>query len=198
MHYLIYKPFGMLSQFSPEGNKVTLADLPHTFRRDVYPVGRLDADSEGLLLLTSDKSVNHRLLDPRFAHQRTYYVQVDGDITDEAIRQLADGVMITVDRKPHRTMPAVARRLDAEPDLPARNPPIRFRANIPTSWIALTLTEGKNRQVRKMTAAVGFPTLRLVRWAIGQLTAQGMRPGEVRVLSETDVQELLSDGPAFR
>lgn len=198
MHYLIYKPFGMLSQFSPEGNKATLADLPHTFRRDVYPVGRLDADSEGLLLLTSDKSVNHRLLDPRFAHQRTYYVQVDGDITDEAIRQLADGVMITVDRKPHRTMPAVARRLDAEPDLPARNPPIRFRANIPTSWIALTLTEGKNRQVRKMTAAVGFPTLRLVRWAIGQLTAQGMRPGEVRVLSETDVQELLSDGPAFR
>ena len=145
MHYLIYKPFGMLSQFSPEGNKVTLADLPHTFRRDVYPVGRLDADSEGLLLLTSDKSVNHRLLDPRFAHQRTYYVQVDGDITDEAIRQLTDGVMITVDRKPHRTMPAVARRLDAEPDLPARNPPIRFRANIPTSWIALTLTEGKNR-----------------------------------------------------
>lgn len=198
MHYLIYKPFGMLSQFSPEGNKATLADLPHTFRRDVYSVGRLDADSEGLLLLTSDKSVNHRLLDPRFAHQRTYYVQVDGDITDEAIRQLADGVMITVDRKPHRTMPAVARRLDAEPDLPARNPPIRFRANIPTSWIALTLTEGKNRQVRKMTAAVGFPTLRLVRWAIGQLTAQGMRPGEVRVLSETDVQELLSDGPAFR
>ena len=191
MHYLIYKPFGMLSQFSPEGNKATLADLPHTFRRDVYPVGRLDADSEGLLLLTSDKSVNHRLLDPRFAHQRTYYVQVDGDITDEAIRQLADGVMITVDRKPHRTMPAVARRLDAEPDLPARNPPIRFRANIPTSWIALTLTEGKNRQVRKMTAAVGFPTLRLVRWAIGQLTAQGMRPGEVRVLSETDVQEFI-------
>ena len=191
MHYLIYKPFGMLSQFSKEGDKPTLADLPHTFRRDVYPVGRLDADSEGLLLLTGDKAINHRLLDPRFAHQRTYYVQVDGAITDEAVQQLADGVTITVDGKPHHTLPALARQLPDEPNLPVRNPPIRFRANIPTSWIALTLTEGKNRQVRKMTAAVGFPTLRLVRWAIGHLTAAAMRPGEVRVLSETAVQELI-------
>ena len=190
MHYLIYKPFTMLSQFSPEGDKPTLADLPCTFRRDVYPVGRLDADSEGLLILTGDKTINHRLLDPRFSHKRTYYVQVDGPITDEAIRQLTDGVMITVDGKPHHTLPAQARRLPADPDLPARNPPIRFRANIPTSWIALTLTEGKNRQVRKMTAAVGFPTLRLVRWSIGHLTAAGMRPGEVRPLSEADIQEL--------
>ncbi len=180
MHYLIYKPFGMLSQFSKEGDKPTLADLPHVLRRDVYPVGRLDADSEGLLLLTSDKTVNHRLLDPRFAHPRTYYVQVDGAITDEAIQQLVDGVTITIDGKPHNTLPAQAQRLPDEPDLPARNPPVRFRANIPTSWIALTLTEGKNRQVRKMTAAVGFPTLRLVRWSIGHLTAAGMRPGEVR------------------
>ncbi|MBO0933099.1 pseudouridine synthase [Fibrella aquatilis] len=193
MHYLIYKPFNMLSQFSPEGEKATLADLPYSFRRDVYPVGRLDADSEGLLLLTSDKSVNHRLLNPRFAHARTYYVQVDGAITDEAIHQLADGVTITIDGKPHQTLPAQARRLTEEPDLPPRNPPIRFRANIPTSWIALTLTEGKNRQVRKMTAAVGFPTLRLVRWAIGHLTAANMRPGDVQVLSDTEVSELVKE-----
>jgi 23S rRNA pseudouridine2457 synthase len=191
MHYLIYKPFNMLSQFSPEGEKATLADLPYSFRRDVYPVGRLDADSEGLLMLTGDKSINHRLLDPRFAHPRTYYVQVDGTITDEAIQQLTEGVTITIDGRPHHTLPAQAQRLPGEPDLPARNPPIRFRASIPTSWVALTLTEGKNRQVRKMTAAVGFPTLRLVRWAIGHLTAAAMRPGEVRVLSEADVQELI-------
>ncbi|HEY0108411.1 MAG TPA: pseudouridine synthase [Fibrella sp.] len=196
MHYLIYKPFGMLSQFSPEGDKQTLADLSFAFGRDVYPVGRLDADSEGLLLLTNDKSINHRLLDPRFAHERTYYVQVDGAVTDEALQQLAEGVTITVDGKPHHTYPAIARRID-EPDLPPRNPPIRFRAAIPTSWLALTLTEGKNRQVRKMTAAVGFPTLRLVRWAIGHLTAEGMRPADVRIVSESDITQLLTtNGPA--
>lgn len=192
MTYLIYKPYGMLSQFSPEGDKDTLADLPFTFARDVYPVGRLDADSEGLLLLTSDKTVNHRLLDPRFAHERTYYVQVDGAITDEALHQLAAGVTISVDGKAHRTRPATAQRLTDEPDLPPRHPPIRFRANIPTTWIALTLTEGKNRQVRRMTAAVGFPTLRLVRWAIGHLTASGMQPGEVRLLDNDDITTLLN------
>ena len=191
MHYLIYKPFGMLSQFSPEGEKPTLTDLPFAPGRDVYPVGRLDADSEGLLLLTNDTSINHRLLDPRYAHERTYYVQVDGAITDEAIGQLAAGVTITVDGKPYHTAPAIARHLDA-PDLPPRNPPIRFRAAIPTSWISLTLTEGKNRQVRKMTAAVGYPTLRLVRWAIGHLTADGMQPGEVRAVPDADITQLLT------
>lgn len=196
MHYLIYKPFGMLSQFSKEGDKQTLADLSFAIERDVYPVGRLDADSEGLLLLTNDKSINHRLLDPGFAHERTYYVQVDGAITEEALQQLAEGVTITVDGKPHHTYPAYAHRIN-EPDLPPRNPPIRFRATIPTSWIALTLTEGKNRQVRKMTAAVGFPTLRLVRWAIGHLTAEHMQPADVRIVPESDITQLLnSNGPA--
>jgi 23S rRNA pseudouridine2457 synthase len=197
MHYLIFKPYGMLSQFSKEGDKQTLADLPVAFERDVYPVGRLDADSEGLLLLTNDKTINHRLLDPRFAHERTYYVQVDGVITDEALQQLADGVTITVDGKPHQTLPAIARRID-EPTLPPRNPPVRYRAHIPTSWIALTLTEGKNRQVRKMTATVGFPTLRLVRWAIGHLTADGMQPADVQIVSESDINQLLTThGAAF-
>jgi len=180
-----------MSQFSKEGDKPTLGDLSFAFERDVYPVGRLDADSEGLLLLTNDKSINHRLLDPRFAHERTYYVQVDGAVTDEALQQLAEGVTIAVDGKPHHTLPAIARRLD-EPDLPLRNPPIRFRANIPTTWISLTLTEGKNRQVRKMTAAVGFPTLRLVRWAIGHLTAEGLAPADIRTLPESDITQLLT------
>jgi 23S rRNA pseudouridine2457 synthase len=189
--FLLYKPYNMLSQFSREGEKPTLADVPFAFAPDVYPVGRLDADSEGLLLLTADKTINHRLLDPRFGHPRTYYVQVDGDISDEALIQLAEGVLITVDGKLHHTRPAQAERLTNVPDLPPRNPPIRFRANIPTSWIALTLTEGKNRQVRRMTAAVGFPTLRLVRWAIGHLTAEGMQPGEVRAVSTEDIKQLL-------
>lgn len=180
-YFLIYKPFGMLSQFSREGDKPVLADLAYSFAKDVYPVGRLDADSEGLLLLTNDKSLNHRLLDPKFRHLRTYYVQVEGDVTDAAIQQLETGVTISVDGKAYPTLPARVMRLP-EPGLPPRNPPIRFRASIPTTWLAITLHEGKNRQVRKMTAAVGFPTLRLVRWAIESLTAEGMQPADVRPL----------------
>jgi 23S rRNA pseudouridine2457 synthase len=186
MYYLIYKPYLMLSQFSREGDKPTLADLAFDFPLDVYPVGRLDADSEGLLLLTSDKQLNHRLLNPKFRHNRTYYVQVDGALTDEACQQLSDGVTISVDGKQYATLPANAEPL-AEPYLPDRNPPIRYRASIPTSWLAISLHEGKNRQVRKMTAAVGFPTLRLVRWAIEGFTAEDMQPGDVRELSRSEV-----------
>ncbi len=182
MYFLIYKPFGMLAQFSAEGDKPTLADLPQRFAKDVYPVGRLDADSEGLLLLTSDTTLNNRLLNPRFRHKRTYWVQVEGTVTDEALLLLAEGLTISIDGKPYQTLPANAHRLPDEPTLFPRNPPIRFRASIPTSWLSLTLHEGKNRQVRRMTAAVGFPTLRLVRWAIEGLTAEGMRPGDVREL----------------
>ncbi len=191
MYFLLYKPFNMLSQFSPvherrEGDKLTLANLEFNFPGDVYPVGRLDADSEGLLLLTNDKPLNHRLLNPRFRHNRTYYVQVEGALTDEACRQLSAGVTISVDGKPYHTLPADARSL-IELDLPERHPPIRYRASIPTSWLSIALHEGKNRQVRRMTAAVGFPTLRLVRWAIEDLTAEGMTPGQVRSLSRADV-----------
>lgn len=181
----------MLSQFSREGDKAgprsaTLADLTYNFPGDVYPVGRLDADSEGLLLLTNDKSLNHHLLNPKFRHNRTYYVQVEGALTGEACRQLSEGVTISVDGKPYATLPADA-RIMAEPGLPERNPPIRYRASIPTSWLSISLHEGKNRQVRKMTAAVGFPTLRLVRWAIETLTAEHMTPGQVRELGRADV-----------
>lgn len=191
MYYLIYKPYLMLSQFSREGDKPTLADLGVDFPTDVYPVGRLDADSEGLLLLTSDKQLNHRLLNPKFRHNRTYYVQVDGQLTVEAVAQLAAGVTISLDGKPYQTLPANAKILP-EPALPARNPPIRYRAAIPTSWVAISLHEGKNRQVRKMTAAVGFPTLRLVRWSIETLTAEGMQPGEVRELSREEIMRGLN------
>ncbi|QIP13537.1 pseudouridine synthase [Spirosoma aureum] len=186
MYFLIYKPYLMLSQFSQEGGKPTLADLDYDFPKDVYPVGRLDADSEGLLLLTSDKQLNHRLLNPKFRHNRTYYVQVEGVLTNEASRQLSEGITISVDGKPYQTLPAEARSL-AEPNLPERTPPIRYRATIPTSWLSIALHEGKNRQVRRMTAAVGFPTLRLVRWAIVDLTADGMMPGQVKELSRSEV-----------
>jgi len=185
-YFLVYKPYFMLSQFSREGEKPTLADLAFDFPTDVYPVGRLDADSEGLLLLTNDKQLNHRLLNPKFHHNRTYYVQVEGAITDEACQLLAAGVTISVDGKQYNTLPANAQPI-TEPPLPERDPPIRHRASIPTSWLSIALHEGKNRQVRKMTAAVGFPTLRLVRWAIERFTADGMLPGQVRVLSRAEV-----------
>ncbi|MFZ9187708.1 MAG: pseudouridine synthase [Algoriphagus sp.] len=187
-YFITYKPFGVLTQFSGEGP--TLASLGE-FPKEVYPVGRLDKDSEGLLLLTDDKSLNHQLLNPRFAHQRTYYVQVEGIPTSEALAQLQAGVTIQVDGKPYRTKPALVKLLDEAPTLPDRDPPIRFRAAIPDRWLALTLIEGKNRQVRKMTAAVGFPTLRLVRYSMEKITLDGMGVGEVRELSQDVVYRAL-------
>uniref|UniRef100_UPI00404741DC pseudouridine synthase n=1 Tax=Algoriphagus sp. TaxID=1872435 RepID=UPI00404741DC len=187
-YFITYKPFGVLTQFSGEGP--TLASLGE-FPRDVYPVGRLDKDSEGLLLLTDDKSLNHQLLNPRFAHQRTYFLQVEGVPTTEALAHLQAGVTIQVDGKPYRTKPAVAKLLDSAPTLPERNPPIRYRASIPDRWLALTLIEGKNRQVRKMTAAVGFPTLRLVRYSMEKISIEGMVVGEVRELSQEFVYRAL-------
>ncbi len=180
-YFIIYKPFGVLSQFSGEGQ--TLASL-FSFPKDVYPVGRLDKDSEGLLLITNDKFLNNQLLNPRFGHQRTYLTQVEGIPTDEAIKNLAKGVQIKVDGKPYQTKFAIAKLRKDHPNLPDRNPPIRYRKNVPDSWVELTLIEGKNRQVRKMTAAVGFPTLRLVRWSIEKLTIEGFQSGEVRELDE--------------
>lgn len=179
-----------MSQFSKEGDKLTLADVLTDIPKDVYPVGRLDYDSEGLLFLTNDKSLTHQLLDPQFAHERTYYVQVEGDITAEALEQLCKGVTININGKSHLTLPAKAVLIDT-PALPERNPPIRFRANIPTSWISLTLTEGKNRQVRRMTAAVGFPTLRLVRYSIGAYTVAGMESGAYTIADRIDKNKLL-------
>jgi 23S rRNA pseudouridine2457 synthase len=179
----------MLSQFTREGEHATLADLAFDFPKDVYPVGRLDADSEGLLLLTNDNFLKTRLLDPKNKHFRTYYVQVDGSVTDEACIALQKGVAITVNGKRYQTLPAIVRSMDT-PLLPERYPPVRFRKNIPTSWLSISLYEGKNRQVRKMTAAVGFPTLRLVRWAVGKITL--MKPGQ-SLANSGDVWEVTKD-----
>jgi 23S rRNA pseudouridine2457 synthase len=187
-YFILYKPFGVLTQFSGEGP--TLASLG-VFPKEVYPVGRLDKDSEGLLLVTDDKWLNHHLLNPRFGHQRTYYAQVEGIPTSEALKQLQSGVMINVDGRDYQTKPALAKILDPVPNLPDRNPPIRYRASIPDTWIELTLIEGKNRQVRKMTAAVGFPTLRLVRYSMEKISISGMQSGEVIELDEKTVYHQL-------
>lgn len=161
------------------------------FPREVYPVGRLDKDSEGLLLLTDDKWLNHHLLNPRFGHQRTYFVQVEGIPTAQAMQQLRSGVTIKVDEKKYFTKPSIARILEQPPSLPERNPPIRYRESIPDTWISLTLIEGKNRQVRKMTAAVGFPTLRLVRFSMEKITIEGFEPGEIREFSQEEIYRKL-------
>jgi 23S rRNA pseudouridine2457 synthase len=182
-YFILYKPFDVLSQFTPDapGDR-TLADLGFAFPPDVYPVGRLDRDSEGLLLLTNDNALKTRYLDPKHKVPKTYWAQVEGTPTPEAIAQLAKGVTIRINGKEHRTAPAQVRLLPEAPALPEREPPIRFRKSIPTAWIELRITEGKNRQVRRMTAAAGFPTLRLVRVAIGSLQLGDLNPGEVRTI----------------
>lgn len=176
--FLIYKPYGVLSQFTaPVEGKRTLGEL-YDFPKDVYPIGRLDEDSEGLLLLTNDPRMNQKLLGQGI--EKEYYVQVEGIPDEAALQPLREGVTIRVRKKDHHTLPAKVRRLDPEPDLPPREPPIRFRKSVPDCWISLTLREGKNRQVRKMTAAVGYPCLRLVRWRVGHWTLGDMQVGEVR------------------
>ena len=189
-YFLFYKPFEVLSQFTSEGGKRSLKDIA-LVPVDVYPVGRLDYDSEGLLLLTNDKTINHRLLHPSYQHEREYWVQVEGAITEHALAQLKEGVLISTEGKKEKTKKCEAFLFTEEPDLPERLPPIRFRKNIPTSWIRLIIREGKNRQVRKMTAATGFPTLRLVRWRIEQLSIEGMQPGELKVLQQEQVVRAL-------
>lgn len=170
--------------------KQTLADF-FDVPKDIYPVGRLDYDSEGLLILTNDKTVNHRLLHPKFKHEREYWVQVDGAITQHAITALSKGVTISVDGKQHHTSPAKIQLFPTEPNVPVRNPPIRYRKEIPAPWISMVLTEGKNRQVRKMTASVGFPTLRLIRYRIEQITIDGMQPGDLVSLSKSSLYKQL-------
>lgn len=191
-YYIIYKPFGMLSQFSREHEShVTLADLDMTFDKDIYPVGRLDKDSEGLLILTNDKILTDALLNPKNKHWRTYWVQVDNIPNEQAIQQLNEGVDIKLKKKVYRTQAAKVKRLPSSPNLPERNPPIRYRKEIPTAWLEISLIEGKNRQVRRMTASVGFPTLRLVRHRIVDLTMDGMLPGEIKSLEKTEIYKRL-------
>jgi 23S rRNA pseudouridine2457 synthase len=175
----LWKPYGVVSRFTPEAGHASLRGFVPV--RDVYPIGRLDADSEGLLLLSDDGPLAHALTDPRFAHPRSYWVQVERVPDAEALAALARGVVV----QGRRTRPAQAKRLRGEPSLPARAVPVRFRKMVPTAWIELTISEGRNRQVRRMTAAVGHPTLRLVRVAIGALRLEdlGLAPGAWRALS---------------
>lgn len=178
--FLIYKPYGVLSQFTKEHPDHSVLGDIYDFPSDVYPIGRLDKDSEGLLLLSSDKKLVDKILNPKSKKEKTYLVQVEGQVTDEAIQLLSSGVEIKIKTgKYYHTLPCKARIINP-PALPPRNPPIRERKSIPTSWISITLTEGKNRQVRKMCAKVGFPVLRLVRYALGNHNIEGMQPGDVR------------------
>jgi 23S rRNA pseudouridine2457 synthase len=182
----LHKPYGVLSQFTPDQpGQRTLAEfgLP----KEVFPIGRLDQDSEGLLLIGNERDWVNRLLEPRHGHPRTYHVQIEGLPDQEAISRLARGGL---DIKGHRTLPCQARRLDPPPLFPPRDPPVRFRKSVPDCWIEMVLTEGKNRQVRRMTAAVGHPTLRLVRVAIGRLTLDTLEPGIWRELSDSDRRAL--------
>ncbi|MGY6558795.1 MAG: pseudouridine synthase [Nitritalea sp.] len=188
-YFVLYKPFGILSQFS--GDPDTTLGCLFPFPKEVYPVGRLDKDSEGLLLLTDDKALNEYLLHPSRGHSRTYYVQVEGVPSPEALLTLSEGVSIRVDGRDYRTLPAVAKELRESPELPERNPPIRFRKSVPDSWLSLCLIEGKNRQVRRMTAAVGLPTLRLVRWSMEGLDIAGYQVGEVREFDQEELFQLL-------
>ncbi|MCU0424430.1 MAG: pseudouridine synthase [Candidatus Kapabacteria bacterium] len=183
-----YKPYGVLSQFTGDGSpNKTLAEFG--FPKEVYPVGRLDADSEGLLLLSDESDSVKFLLEPRYAHPREYWVQVEGNVDTSALQRLESGILI----REYRTKPAKASVLtdDAVNVLPPRVPPIRVRQTIPTSWISLELTEGKNRQVRRMTAAVGLPTLRLVRVRIGNFRLPFVEAGKWRVLSTKERKQVL-------
>lgn len=198
----LHKPYGVLSQFTPDHpGQRTLSEfgLP----KSVYPLGRLDRESEGLLLLSDEAGLNTNLLDPKNAHPRTYWAQVEGEITEPALEKLRTGVLI----EGHQTLPAQATRIHPEPGgtgvppvtirstsflLPPRNPPIRVRLHIPTSWLELILQEGRNRQVRKMTAAVNHPTLRLLRTAIGQFHLPAdLAPGQWRELTENERAKIL-------
>lgn len=181
-YILFYKPYGVLSQFSGATNTLKTY-IPIG---DIYPVGRLDQDSEGLLLLTDDGYLQHRISEPRFEHPRTYWAQVEGAPDQHALQRLREGVVI----QGYLTRPAHVRLLPGKPELSPRNPPIRFRKNIPATWIELVLVEGRNRQVRRMTAAVGHATLRLVRAAIGGLKLGDLQPGDWRELTARELHQL--------
>jgi 23S rRNA pseudouridine2457 synthase len=185
-YFLLNKPYGVLSQFTDKNNRLTLNSI-YKFPKDIYPVGRLDLDSEGILLLTNDKSLTDYLLNPKNRHEREYYVQVEDIPTEEALQKLRQGIEL----KDGKTLPAKIKLID-DPQFPARVPPIRERKNIPVSWISMTLSEGRNRQVKRMTAAAGYPTLRLIRVRIKNLLIGNLQSGEVRELNEDEIKKLLN------
>ncbi|MCJ8164501.1 pseudouridine synthase [Pontibacter sp. E15-1] len=183
-YYILNKPFEVLTQFTDEAGRATLKDFVDI--PNIYPVGRLDYDSEGLVLLTDDKTLQHRLSDPQFKVEKTYLAQVEGIPSDEALTRLRLGVRI----KETKTSPAKVQVLEEEPQVWERSTPIRFRQSIPTAWMEIKISQGMNRQVRRMTAAVGFPTLRLIRPAIGPISLGKLQPGEYRELTPEEVTQL--------
>ena len=174
---LFNKPFGVICQFSEHEKHASLAEYIDV--KNVYAAGRLDHDSEGLLLLTGDGKLQHEIANPKNKMWKTYWVQVDNQITEEAVKQLQEGVLL----KDGKTLPAKAKIISEPPNLWSRTPPVRFRKNIPTSWIELSIREGKNRQVRRMTAAVGFPTLRLIRYQVGEWSVKNIESGKFITLT---------------
>jgi 23S rRNA pseudouridine2457 synthase len=190
MNYLLfYKPYGVLCQFTDEAGRTTLKDYISIPK--VYSIGRLDLDSEGLLLLTDNGQLQHRLGHRQFAHPRTYLVQVERIPDETALQKLREGVTI----QDYRTRKAIVHLLNPEPSFPPRDPPIRFRKSVPTAWLEISLTEGRNRQVRRMTAAVGYPTLRLIRVSITidkntKLCIDGLQPGEWREVTNQEKKAL--------
>ncbi|MDX2476028.1 MAG: pseudouridine synthase [Gammaproteobacteria bacterium] len=188
--YLFNKPYGVLTQFTDRDERPVLADFIDV--PAIYPAGRLDKDSEGLLLLTSDGKLQQAVSDPAFKLAKTYFVQVEGILDDEALERLRTGLQL----KDGITRPARVSKLATEPEgLWQRKPPVRYRASIPDSWIELTIREGRNRQVRRMTAAVGHPTLRLIRYAIGDFRLDGLQPGEITQLPAEEVEKFISALP---
>ncbi len=185
-YYVINKPFRVLSQFTPLEGKQCLSDY-FNFEKDVYSIGRLDYDSEGLLLLTNDKHLKAFIQEPANKISKQYLVQTEGAFTSNAARLLEKGIEIKTDKGFYKTKPCKVDILSSEPNLHDRNPPVRFRKNIPTSWVCITLSEGKNRQIRKMTAKTGFPTLRIVRIKIGHVGFEGLLPGQYRELTKNEL-----------
>lgn len=181
---LLNKPFNVLCQFTDPDGRPTLAD--YITEKGFYPAGRLDRDSEGLVLLTDDGQLQHCIAHPKAKQEKTYWVQVEGTPDDKALQQMRQGIEL----KDGPTRPAKVKRLEA-PSLWPRHPPIRYRAAVPDSWLSLSISEGRNRQVRRMTAAVGFPTLRLVRWAVGPWDLSGLQPGQWREVSENEVVDFM-------
>lgn len=183
-YVLFYKPYNVICQFSPEGNKITLKEFINI--PEIYPVGRLDTDSEGLIIITDDNKLKQILTEPKYKSEKTYNVQVEGIPSENDLSKIREGIVI----QDYKTMPAKVSLLTTEPIFPERNPPVRFRKSIPTSWLEIKIKEGKNRQIRKMTAAIGFPTLRLIRVKIKHIGIDSLNPGEYRFLSAKEVLEL--------
>ncbi len=194
-YYLVNKPFGYETRFTGDKH-LNLSHLLEennlSISKDVYPVGRLDKDSEGLLILTNDKVLHTQLLDPKFGHKRSYWVQVDGQINEKATQLLRNGVEIRINKKAYFTKKAFVEIINEPEAIWKRKPPVRFRKTVPDSWINITLTEGKNRQVRRMTAKVGFPTLRLIRNAIEKVEVTGLELGKIIAVDKLEMYQKLA------